>query len=402
MDLRKEIKLSDLVPKRRPRKEGTKAEAKNAKKAKKAAKKGKSGGTTEVVGLKVGATGISAAQIVNNGGKQVVRIARSPLPHGVVDGGEVRDPAALGTALAEFFSEHSLPRRNIRLGLANSRIGVRVIEVAGIEDEQQLENAIGFRAHEMLSVALEDAVIDYHVLSTETDEDGTVTRKVLLVVAYRDSVERYLAATDAAKLDLTGIDLEAFALLRAVSDPPAADEQERPEAAEAATTVVNIGHERTTLAVSDSGVCSFARVLEWGGSEIGAAVSRALKVTPGEGESLKQGLSLEPGHEGIADLPDAKAAEAVEAVRYELQALVRELLSSLRFHQSQPGSLAIGVIQLTGGASGIPGLAEELEKEIGIPVRIADPLARVQLADGVELPDHPGAYAVALGLGIED
>src|SRR5262249_54099158 len=123
MDLRKEIKLSDLVPKRRPRKDGTKVEAN--KKAKKAAKgKGKSGGTSEIVGLKVGATGISAAQIVNNGGRQVVRVARTALPHGVVDGGEVRDPAALGTALNEFFAANSLPRRNVRLGLANSRIGV--------------------------------------------------------------------------------------------------------------------------------------------------------------------------------------------------------------------------------------------------------------------------------------
>jgi len=397
MDLRKEIKLSDLVPKRRPRKAGTKTEAKKARKA----PKSKIGGTTEIVGLKVGATGISAAQIVNNGGRQVVRIARTALPHGVVDGGEVRDPAALGNALNEFFSANSLPRRNVRLGLANSRIGVRVIEVAGIDDEHQLENAIGFRAHEMLSVSLEEAVIDYHELATETDEDGTITRKVLLVVAYRDSVERYLAATDAAKLDLSGIDLEAFALLRAVSEPHVRGDEAHPDAA--ATTVVNIGHERTTLAVSDNGVCSFARVLEWGGSEIGAAISRALKVTPAEGETLKQGLSLEPGHEGIADLPEAKAREAVEAVRYELQALVRELLSSLRFHQSQPGSLAIGEIQLTGGASGIPGLPAELERELGgIPVRIADPLARVQLADGVELTDHPGAYAVALGLGIED
>ena len=36
MDLRKEIKLSDLVPKRKPRKSGTKAEAKKAKRAGKA------------------------------------------------------------------------------------------------------------------------------------------------------------------------------------------------------------------------------------------------------------------------------------------------------------------------------------------------------------------------------
>src|SRR5262249_61608334 len=109
---------------------------KNAKKA----AKGKSAGTSEIVGLKVGATGISAAQIVNNGGRQVVRIARTPLPHGVVGGGEGRDPAALGNALNEFFSAHSLPRRHVRLGLADSRLGVRRSRRAGGHGQQTREN----------------------------------------------------------------------------------------------------------------------------------------------------------------------------------------------------------------------------------------------------------------------
>jgi Tfp pilus assembly PilM family ATPase len=140
MDLKKEIKLSDLVPKRGTPKTRT-------PKAKTKAKKSRDKGPAEVVGLKIGATGIRVAHVVNNGGKELVRIARAPLANGVVDGGEVRDPSALGEALADFFAANSLPRKGVRLGLANSRIGVRVIEVAGIDDERQLENAIGFRAH---------------------------------------------------------------------------------------------------------------------------------------------------------------------------------------------------------------------------------------------------------------
>ena len=166
--------------------------------------------------------------------------------------------------------------------------------------------------------------------------------------------------------------------------------------------MVNIGHERTTLAISDGGVCDFTRVLEWGGSQLGEAIGKALKIAPAEAEALKSGLTLEPEKQGVAGLPAARAAEAVEAVRHELQNLVRELLSSLRFHQSQPGSLPLAEIQITGGTSAIPGLAAELETELGIPVRLADPLLRVRLADGVQLPDQPGTLAVALGLGIED
>jgi type IV pilus assembly protein PilM len=395
MDLKKEIKLSDLVPKRAPRNGGERPEPRRKKTKKRATASG------EIVGLKIGATGIRAAQVVNNGGKQLVRTAHMPLPIGVVDGGEVRDPAALGQALKEFFTTNRLPRKGVRLGLANNRIGVRVIEVAGIEDEKQLGNAIGFRAFEMLSVPIDEAVTDYHVLSTDADEDGAVTRKILVVVAYRDSVDRYLEAMSAAKIDLAGIDLEAFALLRAVSEPPA-DHGDGDVAPTVAVTAISIGHERTTVAVSNGRVCEFARVLEWGGANIGSAIARALKLTNPEGEELKHGLSLTAGREGIEGLAQPRSSEAIDAVRFELQTVVRELLSTLRFYQSQPASLPIGDILLAGGTSNIPGFAEELGKELGIPVHLADPFARVELEEDMERPGDGGALAIAVGLGIED
>jgi Tfp pilus assembly PilM family ATPase len=48
------------------------------------------------------------------------------------------------------------------------------------------------------------------------------------------------------------------------------------------------------------------------------------------------------------------------------------------------------------------GLAAELERELSAPVRVADPLARVQLGDGVEHAEPAAAFTVAIGLGIED
>jgi type IV pilus assembly protein PilM len=385
MNLKKEIKLSDLkLPGRRA-----------ARPPKPAKVRERASAPNELVGLKIGATGLTAAQIVTNGDRRLLRVAEAPLEPGVLDGGEVRDPAALAEALGAFFAENGLPRKGVRLGLGNSRIGVRVIEVAGIEDERQLQNAIAFRAHEMLSVPPDEAVIDYHVLATDVDDEGVSTRRILLVVAYRDSVDRYLAAFDAAGIEVAGIDLESFALLRAVAEPT------DPEPGAAATVAVSVGHDRTTLAISDGRTCEFARVLEWGGANLGAAVAHALKLSPSEGEEMKRKLSLAPGARNDFLTP-ARAAEALEAVRFELQTLVRELLSSLRFYQSQPGSLAIGEILLTGGTADQPGFAEELARELGVAVRLVDPLARVELGDGVEQPERPGALTIAVGLGIED
>lgn len=381
MEWKQDLNLSGVLPKwRRP---------KPAKSRQRAT------APRELVGLKVGSTGLTAAQIVANGSRQVVRLADAPLAPGVLGGGEVRDPAALGEALGSFFAEHDLARRGVRLGLGNSRIGVRVIEIAGIEDEKQLQNAIAFRAHEMLSVPPEEAVIDYHLLSTDADEEGVSTRRILLVVAYRESVDRYLAAFDAAGIEVTGIDLESFALLRAVAEPA------EPGVGSAALVAVSVGHDRTTLAISDGRTCEFARVLEWGGANLSAAVGHALKLSPSEGEEVKRRLSLVPDATNGFIAP-ARAAEALEAIRFELQTLVRELLSSLRFYQSQPESLAIGEVLLTGGTADQPGFAEELERELGVTIRLADPLARVALGEGVDQPERLGALTIAVGLGIED
>ena len=49
-----------------------------------------------------------------------------------------------------------------------------------------------------------------------------------------------------------------------------------------------------------------------------------------------------------------------------------------------------------------PGLAEELERLIGVRVRIGDPLARLKIPKRLGAPEQVGSLAVAIGLGIED
>jgi Tfp pilus assembly PilM family ATPase len=85
-----------------------------------------------------------------------------------------------------------------------------------------------------------------------------------------------------------------------------------------------------------------------------------------------------------------------------VQSFARELVSSLQFYQNQPGSLGIGEIVLTGGTTHLPGIADELQRLIGVRVRIGDPLARLKVAKRVAETDQLGSLAVAIGLGIED
>src|SRR5436190_737567 len=141
------------------------------------------GAGKKLVGLKIGASQIAAARIVNNGSAELLQLARDPLSPGIIVGCELRDPDALAIALKDFFTKHKLPKRGVRLGISNNRIGVRTFDVAGVQDPKQLDNAIRFRAQEALPIPIDEAVLDYHTLAETTGEDGEVVRRILLVVA---------------------------------------------------------------------------------------------------------------------------------------------------------------------------------------------------------------------------
>ena len=428
MDLKKEIKFSDLLPKRKPKEEKPEVEETEApkkekkpfwkaelsfkrkpkaeaveddepkkEKRKRAPREKSPKRAKKLVGLKIGGSQLAAARVVNNGSPELVQVARENLDHGLVVGGELREPELLSEQLRSFFRKNKLPRQGVRLGIANNRIGVRIFEIAGIDDPKQLENAIRFRAQEVLPIPIEEAVLDYQVLGDRVDEEGNPIRRILLVVAYRELIDRYVSACKKAGIRLAGIDLEAFALLRALAAP----HEDESVSVDAATVVVAIGHDRSTFAVSDGRVCEFTRVLDWGGGTLDIAVAREIDATPSEAEPFKRELSL-----AVDNVPEGLSAEhataAREAVRRQLQGFARELVSSLQFYQNQPGSLGIGEIVITGGTAHLQGLAEELQKLIGVRVTVGDPLSRVKLGKKLKDAEQVGSLAVAIGLGIED
>jgi type IV pilus assembly protein PilM len=350
-----------------------------------------------LVGLKIGASQLAAARVANNGSAELLQVAREELQPGIIVGGELREPELLADALREFFRSNNLPKRNVRLGIANNRIGVRSFEIVGIDDPKQLDNAIRFRAQEALPIPIEEAVLDYQILGESTNEEGETVKRVLLVVAYRELVDRYVSACRKAGVELVGIDLEAFALLRAMGAP-----REEGLPADAALVVVSVGHERSTFAVSDGRVCEFTRVLEWGGSALNIAIARVLDLAPSEAEPVKRVLNL-----NVSTPPEGLTQEkydlARDAVRKQIQSFARELVSSLQFYQNQEHSLGIAEIVLTGGTAHLPGLADELQRLIGVTVRVGDPLMRVRVGKkAVDDDSQLGSLAIAIGLGIED
>ena len=379
VDLHKELKLSDLIPKL-PERKNRPAKVQPAKKRPL---------PNELVGLKIEAGSLTAAHVINNGGKKFARVAHAPLAQGIVAGGEVRDPAALATALNELFEGSGLPRRGVRLGLANTRIGVRVIDIPDISDAKQLENAIGFRAHEILSAPLEQAVLDHHVhrRPRRTTRATPRTRCCSCSRSATPSTATSRPPTPrTSRSPASTWRRSRFSALR--STRPHARRPPAPP-----TVAASIDYDLTTLAISDGSTCQFTRVLEWGAGNVDHGLVRTLKVTAAEAAELRSKVSLETPPQGGSPTGAPTPPDPADIVRHELQTLARELQSSIRFYGSQPGRPP-GPRASSSRARSPTSRASltRLASYLGLTVNAADPFARVELGPDVT---RPGAARAA-------
>jgi type IV pilus assembly protein PilM len=335
-----------------------------------------------IVGLDIEPSAITAAQVSVNGSISIDRAAMVPLEAGVVRDGEVTDVEGLADALRTLYRENKGLDKRVRIGIANAKIVVRTIELPPISDRKELETAVRFQAQDEIPMPLDAAVLDFQPLDIVDNGEGP-RQRVLLVAARRDMVDKVLAAARAAGLRPEGIDLAAFAMIRALHRP----------GPEEPVMYLSVGG-LTNLAVAIGPRCLFTRVVG-GGSE-------ALAIELAE----RKALTLEHGrawleHVGLtAPVQELAGDESIiSETRLVLQDGVRrmavEARNSLDFHASQEAQPQVGRVVLTGGALSIPGFAEALGAELGLPVEAIS-------IDGAPAEIGAGRLTIAAGLALSE
>jgi type IV pilus assembly protein PilM len=228
-----------------------------------------------VVGLDIDANHIVAAQVRVDGSITIERAAGAPLGPEIVRDGEVVDVEGLATALRTLFADHKLDRR-VRVGLANQQVMVRTIELPPIDDARELEAAVRFKAQDEIPMPISSVVLDFRSLGVISTDAGP-RQRIMLVAARRDMVERLVSAVTAAGLRPDGVDLAAFALIRALSPAPL-DASER-------ILYLCVGG-LTNLVVAEGTTCVFTRVLNVGLESMTATVAERCVIPTLEARSL--------------------------------------------------------------------------------------------------------------------
>jgi len=181
-----------------------------------------------------------------------------------------------------------------------------------------------------------------------------------------------------------------------IGGPPLKPLRRVPVVRSGAEVLVDVGQDRTSVAVVAGGACEAARTFAFGASHLARALARELGITEAEGAAL---VAAEAGGPPVAEALAARAADprAGDALRRALVPLVRELRATLRAWRARAGQRRVDRLLLAGEAARLAGLADVLAPEVEGTV---EPLALAgAAAGGVPAADAPGlALALALAL----
>jgi type IV pilus assembly protein PilM len=372
------------------------------------------GKTTSVVGLDIEAGSVAATEVRSNGRVEILARGVQPLAPGIVREGEVVDPEALGAAIKQLFRQHKLGR-SVRLGIANQRVAVRTITLPAIDDPAELETAIRFQAQDHIPMPLDQSVLDWQVVGHSTGDNGERRVDVVAVAARRDMLKQVLAALAAGGVRPIGIDHSAFAMVRAlfgeagvpvgagqfvtapISEGEIEPDQPRPAppAPAAVQLYCNLG-DVTNLAVARGSTCLFTRISSFGVEGIAQKLAE------------RHGLTLDHSRQWLGHVGLQQPLEAIEGDREHVAGareclaegaakLADELRLCLDYYGAQEGAGAVERIVACGPGATIPGLVEQLQRQLGHHFAVARPSALADLDEA-----EAARFTLSYGLALED
>ncbi len=262
----------------------------------------------------------------------------------------------LRAALTTLLADNPLAADQVVVALPGPGLATHMLSLP-FTDPKRLEATIGFEVEGQLPFDLSEAVYDYQVASQQERKS-----ELLVGVVRKEEVRTLLAGLTELKVDPRLITHPALAyqnLLLALPqlfDPPQGDE---------AVAIVDIGHERTALAVGRPGVgVEFARTFSGGGRDLSRALAAEFQTSFEEAHHWKEAQ----GALGAA-ATGPEGARAAGAFVRGLQPLLRELRPSLKAYAAR-FRRQVGTVYLCGGTARLPGLEEQLSQDLSLPVRV--------------------------------
>lgn len=325
---------------------------------------------TADLGLDIGSKKIKLAQVKRKGSElHLIKYGSIDTPPGLVEAGNIFEPEKAGTEIAGLVKRMGWEGQRVISAVSGQQVYIRNLVLPRMSRSECRAAAV-YQAVDFLPIAVEEAAIDVFPWRDFQDEDGKKS-EVFFVAVPRLQVDNLDLACQTAGLKLTAVEIEPLAVNRIFM----------PGQASGVRALLQIGASHCCFSVFNGTNLLFYRTLSSFYENICFII----------GEANINLESLQCVHEG--------------QFKYIVRDLAAEVGRSVEYYNIQNSDRKLEKLWLSGGGTGLKGLAGELAAEIACDVQTADFLSRFTLP--VDLDERAKReincdFPVALGLAARE
>lgn len=251
--------------------------------------------------------------------------------------------------------------------------------------EYKVTQIVKYEIQQQIPFSLDQIALDYQVLG-RTEAGGY---DVMMAAIKVDVVEKHLEILRKVKRSIEVVDVSPIAAYNWLRHTGEFGEDGQ------CIALLDLGATTTDIVIQKDNQFKFTRSLHVGGNDITAAISSNFNMAYHDAERLKR-------DKGFAPTGDTKRdGRGGEVIGQALNRLVGEVNRSFAYFRSQPGGGPVNRVIVTGGGACLRNIIPYLQRQLGIEVRIAQPLAGIAVSPKAnEASEHPEQACVALGLAL--
>ena len=340
---------------------------------------------TTLIGVDISSTAVKLLQLSRTGDRyRVEHYAVEPLPPNSVVEKNVVEIDQVADAIRRAVDRSGSKTKFAAAAVAGSSVITKLIPMPADLSEDELEAQVELEAANYIPYPIDEVNIDFNTLGAMPG--AADMQQVLLVAARADDVGARQSALEIAGLKAQVMDVEAFAIENAF-------ELMQPSLnipAGGLVALVDIGASMTTLNILRDGRSLYAREQVFGGRQLTEEIMRRYGLTYEEAGRAKR----------LGGLPESYEYEVLEPFR---ETLAQQVSRLLQFYYASSEYNRVDQIVLSGGCASIPGIAQQVEEQLGVSTVVANPLAQMTLGPRVQaqaLAQDAPALMIACGLAL--
>lgn len=336
-----------------------------------------------LLGLDISSSAIKLVEMTRKGRDyRIESYAVAPLPEGVASEKDIVEPEPVGEAIRKALKESRSRLKHCALAIPTSMAISKIIPMSASTPKAEMEAQMAAEAEQHIPYPMSEVNYDFEVLGPSATTPGNVD--VLLAATRSENVEVRVAAAELAGLTVDIVDTETHALEKVLRH--LTNELEQHDS----LAIVDFGATMTGISVFQQGRLTFSREQAFGGKQLTEEIMQRYGLSWQEA-----GLAKKEGN-----LPENYVAEILEPFK---DSMVRQLHRFLQFYYASSQKDSVAQVLICGGCARIPGVDEQIQSSIGIPVRVINPFTRVALGPKVSpirFTNDMQALLIAAGLSL--